>query len=416
MAPKLRFAGFCDKWNSSTLSDAGVQIIDGDRGSNYPSSGDFRPMGFCLFLNAGNVTRDGFRFDNVMFITEEKDSELRKGKLQRRDIVLTTRGTIGNTAIYNNQVSFEHIRINSGMVLVRTKQTLTPDFLYLYFNSGYFNSWLNKVAFGSAQPQLTVKLINALSIYFPGKSEQTKIANFLSFVDEKITLLSKQHDLLCQYKKGMMQKIFSQEFRFKDSNGRDFPKWTMRIFSDFFTIGSSKRVLQGDWVNEGVPFYRTRELVSLSKKEKFKSEIFITEGNYSYLKDKYGVPSVGDFLVSGVGTLGIIHHIKNENPFYFKDGNVLWFKKNNEINSDFFYHVFNSPKVITQIVDHAAITTVGTYTIENAKKTKFMCPSLEEQTQIANFLSALDDKIAIKKAELDKLKTWKQGLLQQMFV
>ncbi len=78
--------------------------------------------------------------------------------------------------------------------------------------------------------------------------------------------------------------------------------------------------------------------------------------------------------------------------------------------------MFNSPKVLTQIVNHAAITTVGTYTIENAKKTKFMYPSLEEQTKIANFLSSLDDKIAVKKAGLDKLKTWKQGLLQQMSV
>lgn len=416
MVPKLRFADFFDKWISSTLSDASVQIIDGDRGSNYPSSGDFRPMGFCLFLNAGNVTRNGFRFDDVMFITEEKDSELRKGKLQRGDIVLTTRGTLGNTAFYNNQISLENIRINSGMVLVRTKQIVTPDFLYLYFKSGYFNSWLNKVAFGSAQPQLTVKIINALSIFFPSKNEQTKIADFLSSVDEKIALLNKQYELLCLYKKGMMQKVFSQELRFKDNNGREFPKWDMRKFSDYFTIGSSKRVLQDDWVNEGIPFYRTRELVSFSKKEKFKSEIFITEDNYNFLKDKYGIPTIGDFLVSGVGTLGIIHQIKNDNPFYFKDGNVLWFRKNNEISSDFFYQVFNSPKVITQVVDHAAITTVGTYTIENAKKTKFMCPSVDEQTKIANFLSAIDEKITIKKTELDKLKIWKQGLLQQMFV
>lgn len=404
MVPKLRFAGFCDKWNSSTLSDAGVQIIDGDRGSNYPSSGDFRPMGFCLFLNAGNVTRDGFRFDNVMFITEEKDSELRKGKLQRRDIVLTTRGTIGNTAIYNNQVSFEHIRINSGMVLVRTKQTLTPDFLYLYFSSGHFSSWLNKVAFGSAQPQLTVKIINALSVYFPGKNEQIKIADFLSSVDEKITLLSKQHDLLRQYKKGMMQKIFSQKFRFKDGGEKDFPEWgevTLENIGSFFS-GGTPTSTNRNYYNGVIPFIRSAEINSDS------TELFISEEGLNSSSAK--LVNKGDILyalygaTSGEVGISKIHGAINQAILCIRS----------TLNTSFLYYFLKSSK--EQIVSTYIQGGQGNLSAEIIRKLKVPTPSTGEQTKIANFLSSLDDKIAAKKAELDKLKTWKQGLLQQMFV
>ncbi|MCI4453223.1 restriction endonuclease subunit S, partial [Klebsiella variicola] len=98
MVPKLRFKEYTDKWTLSTLSEAAVQIIDGDRGANYPCSDDFSSSGYCLFLNAGNVTKDGFKFDDVAFITEEKDALLRKGKISRGDLVLTTRGSVGNAA------------------------------------------------------------------------------------------------------------------------------------------------------------------------------------------------------------------------------------------------------------------------------------------------------------------------------
>lgn len=412
MVPKLRFAGFCDKWISSTLSDAGVQIIDGDRGSNYPSSGDFRPMGFCLFLNAGNVTRDGFRFDDVMFITEEKDSELRKGKLQRRDIVLTTRGTIGNTAIYNNQVSFEHIRINSGMVLVRTKQTLTPDFLYFYFNSRYFSSWLNKVAFGSAQPQITVKIINALSVYFPGKNEQIKIADFLSSVDEKITLLSKQHDLLRQYKKGMMQKIFSQELRFKDENGETFPEWNSCQLKDVATRVTRKNKENNQTIltisgRDGLVDQMTYFNKQIASKN-VSGYYLINNGEFAYNKSySQGYP------------MGAIKMLTN-----YDQGVVstlyICFKLNENQYNNFYQHYFESglqnrsiEKVAQEGARNHGLLNIG---VNDFFDIELQIPSLKEQIKIADFLSALDDKITTKKAELDTLKTWTQGLLQQMFV
>ena len=96
-----------------------ADIIDGDRGKNYPKQNEFFPEGYCLFLNAGNVTPNGFSFEENSFITQEKDDLLRKGKLQRGDIVYTTRGTVGNAALYSESVPFENRRINSGMVILR---------------------------------------------------------------------------------------------------------------------------------------------------------------------------------------------------------------------------------------------------------------------------------------------------------
>uniref|UniRef100_UPI0035A23CAA hypothetical protein n=1 Tax=Acinetobacter bereziniae TaxID=106648 RepID=UPI0035A23CAA len=108
-APKLRFKEFGDEWIQSTFKDADIQIIDGDRGNNYPKSDDFFTDEYCLFLNTGNVTKDGFLFEKLQFITKEKDLLLRKGKLERNDLVITTRGTVGNVAFFDENIPFNHL-------------------------------------------------------------------------------------------------------------------------------------------------------------------------------------------------------------------------------------------------------------------------------------------------------------------
>ncbi|OJB94437.1 restriction endonuclease subunit S [Yersinia ruckeri] len=411
MVPKLRFKGFNKNWVDKKLDD----VFSFKNGLNARKEMYGKGVKFINVLDI--INNEKIIFDVIQESVIATDDQISAYQVKQGDILFQrsseTREEVGQANVY---VDSKVVLFGGFVIRARPIVNINSIFLNFQFKTDKLRKDITQRSGGSTRYNIGQDSLGKVTAFFPEIDEQNKIANFLSSVDEKIALLDKQYGLLCQYKKGMMQKIFSQELRFKDNNGREFPKWDMRKFSDYFTIGSSKRVLQDDWVNEGIPFYRTRELVSFSKKEKFKSEIFITEDNYNFLKDKYGIPTIGDFLVSGVGTLGIIHQIKNDNPFYFKDGNVLWFRKNNDISSDFFYQVFNSPKVITQVVDHAAITTVGTYTIENAKKTKFMCPSVDEQTKIANFLSAIDEKITIKKTELDKLKIWKQGLLQQMFV
>lgn len=192
--------------------------------------------------------------------------------------------------------------------------------------------------------------------------------------------------------------------------------WKEKLIEDFFEVGSSKRVLEEDWTNQGIPFYRTRELVSLSKNEPFSNEVFISEELYYELSNKYGLPKEGDFLVSGVGTLGISYQVKAEDKFYFKDGNVIWFKLKSGIVSNYFKYCFQSDNIQKQIFGQASISTVGTYTIQNAKKTKFWYPTnIDEQQKIASCFSSLDDLIIAENQKLDALKAHKKGLMQQLF-
>ena len=118
-----------------------VDFIDGDRGKNYPTFDEFTSAGYCLFLNASNVTSTGFSFDACMFVTEEKDKSMNKGHLSLNDIVLTSRGTLGNVALYDKHIGFENVRINSGMLIIRPKtKRLSPHFIYALLKSSYMKA------------------------------------------------------------------------------------------------------------------------------------------------------------------------------------------------------------------------------------------------------------------------------------
>jgi restriction endonuclease S subunit len=143
-------------------------MIDGDRGANYPKDTDFLDDGPCLFLNTKNVRPDGFEFDSTMFISAEKDAQLRKGKLQRNDVVMTTRGTIGNIGLYSEEVPFESVRINSGMLIFRPNpKEIVPAYLFEILRSGIVKEQIRKYTTGAAQPQLPIKTLVNFSIPVP---------------------------------------------------------------------------------------------------------------------------------------------------------------------------------------------------------------------------------------------------------
>lgn len=156
-------------WEEKKLGDGSLlEIIDGDRGLNYPKASDFHEEGHCLFLNTKNVRPDGFDFKSTMFITAEKDGQLRKGKLQRDDVVLTTRGTIGNIGIYSEDIPFDNIRINSGMLVFRpNKQKLLPSYLFELLRSEIVKDQIRNQTTGAAQPQLPIKTLVNFTIPIP---------------------------------------------------------------------------------------------------------------------------------------------------------------------------------------------------------------------------------------------------------
>lgn len=161
-------------WVQRKLGDKDLlEMIDGDRSSNYPKSTDFLDVGPCLFLNTKNVREDGFDFVSTLFISAEKDAQLRKGKLSRDDVVMTTRGTIGNIGLYSEVVPFKHVRINSGMLVFRpnTEQIL-PSYLFEIFRSGIMRNQIRKYTTGAAQPQLPIKTLVNFSVPVPEKLER----------------------------------------------------------------------------------------------------------------------------------------------------------------------------------------------------------------------------------------------------
>jgi len=197
------------EWPEFPLSSAPIEIIDGDRGKNYPKTSDFTKSGYCLFLNTGNVTTEGFNFSQCQYISEEKDNILRKGKLSRNDVVMTTRGTVGNVAHYNCKVPYKNIRINSGMVIFRPDTNhIVPRFLYLVLRSMLFKKQVAALRTGSAQPQLPIRDINRIRMPIPPINEQQAIACIMGTLDDKIELNRRMNETL----EGIARAIFKSWF------------------------------------------------------------------------------------------------------------------------------------------------------------------------------------------------------------
>lgn len=273
---------------------------------------------------------------------------------------------------------------------------------YLYFYLSAIN--LNKLVYGSGQPLITGGMLKNLKIEIPGTREQTKIADFLSSADEKITLLNKQYDLLCQYKKGMMQKIFSQELRFKDENGDDFDPWNKKTLGSIFEQRSERaygnEILLSVSINDGVNIFNDVKRKDNSSKDKSNYlKVFRNDIAYNSMRMWQGASGIS--LYDGIVS-----------PAY----TVL--KGNDKNCSLFFSYMFKLDSIIFEFQKHSQGLTSDTWNLKYSKLKNIIVtvPCLKEQLKIAKMLSTIDDKIAVKKAELDKLKTWKQGLLQQMFV
>ena len=192
--------------------------------------------------------------------------------------------------------------------------------------------------------------------------------------------------------------------------------WQIKTLGEIYDITSSKRVFKDEWKTDGIPFYRARDLVSFSKNEPIKNPLFISETMYNEYSSKYGIPLEDDILVTGVGTIGIPYLVKANEKFYFKDGNILWFKKRaSNIFSKYVYYLFLSNLLDT----NSKGSTVLTYTIINAKNTKIPLPSLEIQKCIVARLERAFEKIEKGSAHLQDAKTklakYKQSLLKSAF-
>ena len=195
--------------------------------------------------------------------------------------------------------------------------------------------------------------------------------------------------------------------------------WCWTYIKSGFDVTSSKRVHKEDWLSHGIPFYRTRELVKLSENGFVDNELFISEKLYDSFVEEYGAPQEGDLLISGVGTIGVPYVIKENKKFYFKDGNIIWFRNLGLFHPKYVYFLYKSAFIDNQIHQMASGTTVDTYTIINANATVVPLPPLPEQQRIVDRIESLFARLdeAKQKAQdaLDSFETRKAAILHKAF-
>ena len=202
--------GLPEGWSYVRFGKA-IDIIDGDRGVNYPKQEEFYPEGDCLFLNAGNVTTKGFDFSSCAYITKEKDAILRKGKVQHGDVLLTTRGTVGNVAFYNETMTFSEMRINSGMVILRNLGVVSPEYIYTALRHEYLQKLMTLYASGSAQPQLPIKDMKRMKIIKVNAKTMERFTEMSADIYSQISLLIMKNQTLAKQRDMLLPRLMSDK-------------------------------------------------------------------------------------------------------------------------------------------------------------------------------------------------------------
>jgi len=192
----------------------------------------------------------------------------------------------------------------------------------------------------------------------------------------------------------------------------DVGEWEEKKLSAIAELTSSKRVHLSDYVPNGIPFFRGKEISLLKNNQIPENILYISEEHYEEIRETYGVPEIGDILITAVGTLGNVYCIKESNKFYFKDGNLIWMKNISEYSTflEILLNVRNK-----YVLSSAIGSSQKALTMTELNKLRFAFPKIEEQKKIADCLSSIDDRITTETQKIDTLKAHKKGLMQQLF-
>ena len=299
------------------------------------------------------------------------------------------------------------------------KGDFAPGWLGYYMNSDLFHNQILPYITGIKVSSISKGAISETLILVPPFDEQEKIVQSLNKIQLLMTAETKVVNKIKLVKNGCLSKMFPQ----KDDTVPEMrlpgftEAWEQRKLGDIMDVTSVKRIHQSDWTDSGVRFLRARDIVAESKNEDVREPLFISQEKYNEYSATSGKVKTGDLLVTGVGTIGVPMLINSEEPLYFKDGNIIWFKNENSIDGRFFYHSFNGYSIQKFIKESAGTGTVGTYTIENGKKTPINLPQQkEEQQKIGSYFSNLDHLITLHQRKCNELKEIKKYMLQNMFV
>jgi len=278
------------------------------------------------------------------------------------------------------------------------------DKLLLYYVLKANESKIMSLRVGTGLPNIQRKRLNAFEFDLPIDTiKQRQIVSAFVSIDTHISALQ---SLIAKYeaiKKATVNLLLEP----KD-------EWRIVPLGEICEVCSTRRVHESDWTDLGVPFYRARELVALNEGRSI-TPLHISENLYKELIASSGAIRPGDLLVTGVGSIGVPYLVKRDDKFYFKDGNIIWFKNRGEILPDYFLHAFRSDHIQKQIIEMACVGTVGSYTITNGKRTLIALPPLDEQKRIVAILDSIDGTISGLKSQLAKAQDIKQGMMSYFF-
>ena len=410
VAPTLRFKEFDGGWQNKQLGE-----IIGISSASRVFKDQWEVTGVPFFRTSDVVSIFKNKENDKAYISLELFEQLAKksGKIQKDDLLVTGGGSIGIPYLVpnNDPLYFK----DADLLWLKASGVIDGPFLYNFFISPKFREYLKSISHTGTISHFTIEQAKATPFCFPSREEQKKIATFLSAVDEKITQLSQKLHLLSQYKQGMIQKMFSQQIRFKADDGLEFGEWETKTIKDIADVKGGKRIPKGYSlvnVNTGHPYITVSDMnrsygIGNTNIRYVPLEVVEAIKRYT-ITDK-------DIFISVAGTLGIIGKIPPE----FNGANLTENADkltNLRCHQDFLIYLLDSG-YLSELIESTATTSaqpkLALYAIEQLE---VKIPCLEEQTKIANFLSALDQKINIVSGQLEQAKLWKKGLLQQMFV
>ncbi len=376
--PQCRFPEFEGEWSSIKLGEY-INITSGNSPSLYKLSGE----GNYPFLKVEELNNSDKYQINSRFYTDDS-----KNLVEKNSIIFPKRGA----AILVNKIRINAVPVQMDSNLMAIKPisaNLNHEFLYYVINK----ERLYKIADTSTIPQINNKHIEPYKLYIPRRAEQHKIASFFTAIDQKISQLKRKKTLLEQYKKGVMQKIFSQEIRFRDDNGQEFPKWEKK------RLGDAVDITKGEQLNRN-------ELRSCWDYPCLNGGI-----EPSGYTDKYNTDENTVTISEGGNSCGYVNLMKTK----FWCGGHCYKLVPKGFNTFYMYQLLKHNEM--QIMELRVGTGLPNIQRKDIMKYQLqVTTSPSEQIKIASFLSAIDDKINRTQNLIERAEVWKKGLIQKMFV
>ncbi|MCD9546432.1 restriction endonuclease subunit S [Photobacterium carnosum] len=379
------------------------------------------PKGYLLqpennghpYIRVTDMYDGGVCTSSIQYVPKDAVSAISRYKISTKDIFITVAGTLGIVGIIPRELDGANLTENADKL---TNLKVEQGFLLEMLRSPLVQNHIEAEKTTNAQPKLALTRIKGFQIPVPPLPEQRKIAQILSTWDRGIATTEKLIDASKQQKKALMQQLLTGKKRLVDpETGKAFEgEWEEVRLGDCSQVTSSKRVLKSDYVVTGVPFYRSKEIILKSKNIKLKEILYISDEQFNSLSKKHGRPEKGDILITAVGSLGVPYLVKEKETFYFKDGNLLWLRKINELEGSFLIHYMKSEIFQNKIDSITGGSSQKALTIIKLATLTAPRPRMDEQQKIASVLTAADKDIELLEAKLAHFKQEKKALMQQL--